>query len=316
MPTNFNPTFINQINDAVQKAVAAKAPYLIARVTHVVLGPYYVGTTTNDPYYNNPTDIGSITVQLIQGVQDRTLQSGGNPVIKPAHSSIKHMPVEGELVLLIPGPSTKLNESRGLQDYYYTAPFNIWNASHHNAFPDLGDVSDYANSTEKKYNTPGLRDQPTNLSVNQSASFPLGPAFPEKAHLKNLLLFVGDVTIEGRWGNSIRLGSTTEQKGLNTWSSTGEPGTPITIIRNGQGRSIDETAWIPTVEDINRDASSIYLTNGQKIIINDIQNSFSLASLGITLESNYANAIALQQALTSYDSISPSDQDKYVSQNV
>lgn len=316
MATSLNPTFVNQINDAVHQAVAAQAPYLIGRVTHVILGPYYVGTTTEDPYYKNPTDIGSITVQLTQGVQDRTLQSGGNPVIKPIHSATKHLPLEGELVLLIPGPSVKLNESRGLQDYYYMAPFNIWNASHHNAFPDLGDVATFANSTEKNYNTAGLRDLPTNLSVSQSASFPLGPAFPEKSYLKSLLPFIGDFTLEGRWGNSIRFGSTTEQRAINPWSSIGEVGSPITIIRNGQGKTVDQTAWVPTVEDINRDAASIYLTNGQKIVIDDIQNNYSLASLGVSLETAFTTSIPLQQALTSYDSISPAAQDQFISQNV
>ena len=316
MATSFSPTFLNQINDAVQKAVTGKALYLIGRVTHVVLGPTYAGTTTKDPYYKNPTDIGTITVQLTQGVQDRTLQSGGNPVIKPIHSATKHLPLEGELVLLIPGPSTKLNESRGLQDYYYLPPFNIWNASHHNAFPDLGDVAAFTNSTEKTYNEPGLRDQPTNLSVSQSASFPLGPVFPEQSYLKSLLPFAGDVTIEGRWGNSIRFGSTTVQKDLNNWSSVGEAGSPITIIRNGQGRPLDQTAWVPAVENINRDPSSIYLTQGQKIVIDDIQTNFSLASLNVVLESTFTTSIPLQQALTSYDSISPLEQDQYVSQNV
>jgi hypothetical protein len=61
----------------------------------------------------------------------------------------------------------------------------------------------------------------------------------------------------------MRLGSTVKNT-PNTWSSTGENGDPITIIRNGQGNQTDE-GWIPTVEDINNDDTSIYLTSTQKI---------------------------------------------------
>jgi hypothetical protein len=50
----------------------------------------------------------------------------------------------------------------------------------------------------------------------------------------------------------------------NNWSSTGQSGDPIVIIRNGQGIQTQE-GWIPTVEDINNDESSIYFTSTQKI---------------------------------------------------
>lgn len=310
---NLNPTFVQSLNTAIQQAQRLRSPYLLARVTHVVVGPTYVGTNIKDPYYENPTDIGNIKYQLLQGVQDRTLQSGGNPIAKPATSAMKQLPVEGEMVLLIPGPSTRLNEQQGQQDYYYLAPFNLWNASHHNAFPDLGDVAEYSNQTQRTYEQSSRLNQPVNLSVTQSGNYPLNPAFYEQSNLKSLRTFIGDVTIEGRWGNSIRFGSTTTNRVENNWSATGSVGNPITIIRNGQGRQLDPTAWVPTVEDINRDPSSLYLTQGQKIVIDDIQNNFSLKSLGVSFERVITTAIPIQQQLTSYDSLSPLDQDLRIS---
>ncbi len=44
----------------------------------------------------------------------------------------------------------------------------------------------------------------------------------------------------------------------------GTNGDPILIIRNGQGTQ-NEEGWVPTVEDINNDESSIYATSTQKI---------------------------------------------------
>jgi hypothetical protein len=72
---------------------------------------------------------------------------------------------------------------------------------------------------------------------------------------------------EGRWGNSLRLGSTAKSKSTykNNWSSNGENGDPITIIRNGQPKNTSTEGWLPITEDVSKDLSSIYLTSTQKI---------------------------------------------------
>ena len=162
----------------------------------------------------------------------------------------------------------------------------MWGASHHNAFPDLGDVETYASIIGRNYQESQGTNQPVNTSASGSLTFPLGPNFPEKSNIRSLRQFTGDVTLEGRWGNSIRLSSTIfSDVKENDWSQGSEYGNPITIIRNGQGAPTNNVPWIPTVENINKDPSSIYLTQGQKIIIDDIQKNFSLASLGVKLES-------------------------------
>lgn len=313
MATNLNTTFEESLGlgDSF-KGFKRKSPYLIGRVTHVVTGPFLNSSTTPDPNYKNATDIGVIVYQLIQGVQDRSSQGSGNPIARPIQSSFKHMPVEGELVLLVPGPSLKSNKNRGQQTYFYLAPFNVWNASNHNAMPNLGDVANFSNQTKRSYNQNTNLNQSTNLSTNQTVTYPLNPTFNEKGDIRSLRTFTGDVTVEGRWGNSIRFGSTTKNRQENTWSRDGEVGNPITILRNGQGKQLNNDPWVPTVEDINRDGSSIYLTSGQKIVIDDIQNNFSLASLQYRLERTYSTAIPVQQQLTSIDSISPLQQDKNV----
>ena len=86
-------------------------------------------------------------------------------------------------------------------------------------------------------------------------------------NIKNLQLYQGDSTFEGRWGNTIRLGSTVENSSpANPWSDVGESGDPITIIKNGQTEDGSDP-WVPQVENINTDKSSIYLTSTQKIPI-------------------------------------------------
>jgi len=306
-----NPTFVQQVGSSIKTAQANRVISNVARVTHVVLGPVYEGTNIPDPYYKDPTSLGIITFQLLDGNQNRTSNSSGNPTAKPLNFSIKQVPLEGEFVQIFIGPSINMNQDISAPDYYYTLPINIWNSSHHNAFPDLGDYSEFSNSTRRGYNQNQAVSQPNNLSVSASVNYPLGPNFPEQDDIKSLRLFPGDIVIEGRWGNSIRFGSTSAKaKEQNTWSKNSTPGNPITIIRNGQGRQLVTDGWIPTVENINRDPSSIYLTEGQEIIIDDIQNNFSLASLQVSLQSVVTNSIPIQQQLTSIDTISPLEQDR------
>jgi hypothetical protein len=315
MATSLNTSYEQSIKSPDSNSVRTKTPFITGRVTKVVEGPLIPGTKILDPDYRNPSDLGKIRYQLLESGQGSTLNSTGNPTAKPLHSAFKQYPVIGEIVLIFPGPSTKLNIKKGEQEFYYLPPYNIWSASHHNAFPDLNDYAAYTNKVNTTYEQATTLNQTTNVSTSGSVNYPLGYDFPEKANIKPLRLFAGDTTIEGRWGNSIRFGSTTTDKTENYWSSTGTPGDPITIIRNGQGAQSTKVGYVPTIENINRDPSSIYLTNGQKIVIDDITKNFNLASLGVTFTGTAATtaAIPIQQQLTSIDTISPAAQDQRIS---
>ena len=58
----------------------------------------------------------------------------------------------------------------------------------------------------------------------------------------------------------------------NSWSTVGNNGDPITILRNGQPQNTRDRGWVPITEDINEDLSSIYLTSYQKL------GNFNIAS--------------------------------------
>ena len=289
--------------------------FVLARVTHVVRGPYLEGTKTPDKFYQNPTDIGNVAFQLINSPQTSTLVEAGNVIAKPFFAAFKQYPIQGEIVYILAGPSVEMNENRGARSFFYLPPYNLWGSSHHNAFPDLGDVQVFAGSINRSYESSANLNQPINTGATGSTTFPLEYNFIERNNIKTLRQFTGDVTLEGRWGNSIRLGSTTAGNVKeNNWSTDSLPGNPITIIRNGQGKVADNIPWIPTVEDINRDPSSIYLTQGQKIVIDDIQKNFSLASLGVKLEQTQTTVVPVQQLLTSTATTSAQEQDRVTKQ--
>ena len=313
---NLNPSYGQYINSILgTTAAAGGTPFVLARVTHVVRGPFLEGTTVPDKFYQNPTDIGNVAFQLLNSAQTSTLVEAGNILAKPMFAAIKQYPVQGEIVYIIAGPSIEMNDNRGARSFFYLPPYNMWGSSHHNAFPDLGDVQVFADSINRSYENTATLNQPINTGVTGSNAFPLEYNFIERSDIKVLRQFIGDVTLEGRWGNSIRLGSTTGGKVKeNPWSTDSVVGNPITIIRNGQGKTADNVPWVPTVEDINRDPSSIYLTQGQKIVIDDIQKNFSLISLGVKLEQTQTNVIPVQQQLTSTATTSAQEQDKVTKQ--
>ena len=177
------------------------------------------------------------------------------PTAKPLFSYQKYLPLINEIVLLTEIIINKDNKSKEKIKLYLPS-INIWNNPHHNAMP----LTEYYTNTNNFSNT---QNGIIKTSQDNSLNIPLGNTFLEKDFIKPLRPFEGDNILEGRLGNSIRLGSTS--KPLNPWSQNGENSDPIIIIRNGQFNNINDETFNPNVEDINNDDSSIYLTSNQNI---------------------------------------------------
>lgn len=181
----------------------------------------------------------------------------------PLFPNQKAYPLINELVPLVflTSVSSQLDTTRTTA--YYLPPINLWNSQHHNALPDP--TSEIAQASLQDYQQ-AEQGNPRNVRrvEDESTEINLGEDFNEKIEIHPLRAYIGDNIFEGRWGNSIRLGSTVQGK-ENGWSTEGENGDPIIIIRNGQREGITEDNWVPLPESINGDKSSIYLTNGQKI---------------------------------------------------
>jgi len=175
------------------------------------------------------------------------------------------VPLENEIVYIIALPNANIQSNVNDINYYYFQPINIWNSSHHNAIPDPINGSSLPESQRQDY-------QQTEVGVvrrvtDNSTEINLGSTFQEKLSIKNIQPYEGDIIHQGRWGQSIRFGSTVKNAKIpNTWSNSGENGDPITIIRNGQYND-NTDPWIPQIEDINKDVSSIYITSTQKLPI-------------------------------------------------
>ena len=282
---------------------------IIARVTRIILDRIDINDKSNSDFIELGEwgSIGCINFSILYSNKSTNNKKYSNLIAKPLFSNIKQYPLIGEIVQIISGPSDGLNERKSKQDYYYTTPFNTWNSVHHNAFPDLVEYSEFVIDNKLQYKDVEKGNTQGNSSGYQE--YPLGQTFKEKSNIKDLLPFEGDFILEGRWGQSVRFGSTVSQKSnVNSWSKDGVDGDPITIIRNYQGNQSVQEGYVPTVENINIDGSSIYLTHNQVINIQDI-SKFPLATFGVKIQITADEVIPLQTNPSIYNTTSPNEQD-------
>jgi hypothetical protein len=157
-------------------------------------------------------------------------------VAYPISSTIRTLPLKNEIVFIIQAPNMDISNIKGTSMYtYYTTIVSLWNHPTHNKAP-------------KDYGDRDLQDN---------------SGFPDIDNVNPLQPFPGDVLVEGRLGQSIRLGGSLFNK--NTLTDGSNNGEPFTLISNGQkevGNGIQ-----PITEDINKDASSIYLVSNHTIPI-------------------------------------------------
>ena len=212
----------------------------------------------------------------------------------PIFPNIKHYPLINEIIYTVQLTSTNLATNLSANRYYYFPPLNMWNSQIHNAQPgyDNDPSNDAAQTVDYEASFQGEVRQ---IEDNSSNIF-LGKTFVENASIYPLLPYEGDVIYEGRWGNSIRLGSTVKNAVIpNSWSSVGTNGDPIFILRNGQ-TTTTEFPWVPQLENINSDSSSIYLTSTQQIPLfpASVNNfSFSKSTPPINVGQSEGNQIIL-----------------------
>ncbi len=191
------------------------------------------------------------------------------PYARPLLSNQKSLPLVNEIVFLFSLPNTNIGQFTTSNDNYYLTTVALWNHPHHNAYPTQPNTLPPTQQKDYVQTQAGSVRRVT----DQSTEIFLGNTFKEKSNIHPLLPFEGDTIYEGRWGNSIRIGSTVPNTS-NNWSSIGSAGDPILILRNGQGTQTKE-GWIPTVEDINNDESSIYLTSTQQVPLNPASSDYT-----------------------------------------
>ena len=198
------------------------------------------------PEFRNYGEWASIGMVFIEDVTQPLSNTLPQTVAYPLFPNLKFYPLKNEIIFTVLLPSTNLESNRTDTTLYYFPPINIWNSQHHNAIPGFSNLPP---SQQKDYQQ--TQAGSVRKVTDGSTEIELGDVFQEQFNINPLTPFEGDYILEGRFGNSIRMGSS-------------EGKDPITKIRNGQGPEVNE-GWVTVEEDINQDKSSIYLTSTQQI---------------------------------------------------
>jgi|TARA_Y100000310_G_scaffold291166_1_gene318919 hypothetical protein len=155
--------------------------------------------------------------------------------IRPLDSNIKEYPYPGEHVIV----------ANYYGENYYTQKLNLNNSVNSNSFPGLSKSYNIWTNEIYKENLPNVIDE----------------------NVRPLKSEEGDITFNGRFGNSIRLGSNVKEIKTEdgTKEDTGKENSANVIIRAGQGYTFPEEGYKPVVEDINLDGASMWMTTNQVV---------------------------------------------------
>ncbi len=193
---------------------------------------------------------------------------------RPLFPNMSAIPLKNEIIYVMAMPNSNIQTNVNDITYYYFQSINIWSSTHHNGIPNPIDNQDTIPESQRQDYQQTSTGNVRRVS-DGSTEIELGDTFQERLDIRNLLPYEGDYIYQGRWGNTIRLGSTVIDAPIpNPWSSVGENGDPIMILKNGQ-HDEDTDPWVPQVEDINTDLSSIYLTSTQALPIDVASKSYN-----------------------------------------
>ena len=191
--------------------------------------------------YKDPASIGDMKIKVYGSAQDyQASPEVAHKWIKLLNRHVQHFPLIGELVVAMQAPGlNSQNDPRSFM-YYFLCVVPAWGERNENSIPNASFSSKhhYLNDT-------------------------LGDTFVE-VETSPLHVFEGDTIIQGRFDNSIRLGSTISgAKTIDSWSiGGGSSGDPIMILTNQFAAEGSDK-----IEDINADRSTIMMTSTQKIDI-------------------------------------------------
>lgn len=226
-PNTISYGFSQMLGQATMGGLPGATSFFIARVKDILLDD------SNIDKFNKLGGWRAIgTIECIPFINFN--DSKTDPIIaRPLNSNVTQYPLVNETVLVKVLISKQAQNSLDnyKPEYYYTDIISVWNAPEHNAVPDVSFFKNNPNST----------------SVTGK--------FTSSGETKRLIKAPGDITIEGRRGGSIRVGSNTP--GFKTPWTAAKP-KPVMVISNNPA-SVSGPARF---EDINNDGSILFMMSG------------------------------------------------------
>jgi len=204
------------------------------------------------PEFKNQGSYNSIGKAKVRHIQT---ELGKNEAIlswaAPVDGNIKNFPLKHEIVLTMTINSNR-NNSYGSDSpsLYYIQRVNTNNNLNENAKPgiSLPNITREYKSQRKANEYYEVTDSGASNKQKKVTDEILGDTF-KRQDIKPLFPYEGDIIIDGRFGQSIRLGSNPETQ------------LPNLKIRVGQPDELSDVRLKPLKEDINDDQNSIWVTS-------------------------------------------------------
>lgn len=224
---------------ATESAKSITTPIYEAVVEDVILDHLH------PQYSKDGYNVGLIRIRLFS--VDNSRDSDTIDWAYPMDSTIQEMPLIGELVLV----------QKILGDYFYMRKVYLAHRMQENGMLNLSKQLD-----NRPASLGGKITSTTKEIKPEEHEF--GEYFKPDSRVRPLKHFEGDVIIQGRMGHSVRFGSSQldpSSKGM----------APNIIFRTGQSKDVETTACSTDkifgiiLEDVNKDASSIWMTSDQVI---------------------------------------------------
>jgi len=201
------------------------APIMYGRVIDIIL-------SFDDPRCTDASKINGVYYRITTSATNEEDIDKLNFAFQGSATS-RQLPLIGEIVTLSSNPGATSLHNPGVTQTYWTSIVSVWNHPHHNASPDTKQL-------EWKSNLLGV---------------------PEQRNINPLQANSGDYLLEGRLGNTIRLGGY-KGKNLDLIDDTNN-GKPVILISNGQINTTNGSDLI--YEDINKDSNSLYFLSDHKV---------------------------------------------------
>jgi len=220
---------------------------------------------TSSDMYKSPRDLGKIRFRNVMlNVKDN--EKDITNFAYPLDRSTTRYPLPGEQILVYAAfgelEDTEASNSYAVSNtFFYSEIVSTLHNITYNSYPYLRANQ---NTVDRDTNqSVGQLDQRFDQKIRNYDSYKEGDSF---RIYKQLQPYEGDFILQGRFGNTIRLGSTTPVD-KNPWSQSGVGGSGIMILRVDRDSTLVEKEML-TVENINDDDVSIYLCTSQKIELN------------------------------------------------